>query len=32
MMADGEIVGEPGHGPYQRRHVERDAHGGSTAR
>ncbi len=32
MRADGEIVGEPGHGRYQTRYVERDTNGGRTAR
>jgi hypothetical protein len=32
MMADDEIVGEPGHGRYQTRQIERDANGGRTAR
>jgi dihydropyrimidinase len=32
MIADGEIVGEPGHGRYQTRHVERGVNGGRSPR
>jgi hypothetical protein len=32
MMADGEILSQPGHRRYQTRHIERDADRGRIAR